>query len=91
MKKAESDYFKELSLLAEYTQELDLAMFPVDIRMGTDYMLGAEQFVDHITTKVFSPMHFGEDYASAAAFTNYGKKKDVQVIRWSHRGESFEL
>ncbi|MDP4269142.1 MAG: MBL fold metallo-hydrolase [Bacteroidota bacterium] len=91
IERAESDYFTELSLLAESVPELDLAMFPVDIRMVTDYMLGAEQFVDRIPTKVFSPMHFGEDYASAAAFTNYGKKKDVQVIRWSHRGESFEL
>lgn len=89
--KAESDYFRELNLLAEKAQHLDLVMFPVDIRMGTDYMLGAEQFVTKIPTKLFSPMHFGEGYSSAAAFAPLAEGAGTQVICWKARGESFSL
>ena len=88
IEKAESDYLTELNLLAKSAPRLDLAMFPVDIRMGTDYMRGAEQFIEQISTRLFAPMHFGENYLSAAAFVPYAKEKGTTVINWSARGES---
>ncbi len=91
IRKAENDYLRELNLIAESAGQFDLVMFPVDKRLGTDYMRGAEQFVDKIATTLFSPMHFGEDYGSAAAFSAYAGKRNTQVICWKRKGENFEF
>ncbi len=91
IRKAENDYLRELNLLAESVDHLDLAMFPVDKRLGTDYKRGAEQFVEKISTTLFSPMHFGEDYTSVAAFAAYAESKGCRVIGWKGKGESVEF
>lgn len=44
--------------IREENPSLDLAMFPVDSRLGTDYWWGAEYFVKNIKTSMFVPMHF---------------------------------
>ena len=49
----------------------DAAMFPIDPRLGKDYMRGAQQFIDAIEVDHFIPMHFGEHYAKANAFAPY--------------------
>lgn len=36
----------------------DIAMFPVDSRMGRGYEMGAEYFLEHIKVDIFIPMHF---------------------------------
>ena len=64
---AEKNYLKELDDLAKATDKLDVAMFPVDPRIGTDFMRGAQQFVDRIRTKIFVPMHFWERPAEVEA------------------------
>lgn len=38
---------------------IDVAMFPVDSRIGTDYWEGAKMFVRRFDVGVFVPMHFG--------------------------------
>lgn len=60
VKDAESRYLKEISRLEEETDHLDLAMFPVDPRLGTDFDRGARQLVDRIRIRIFVPMHFWE-------------------------------
>lgn len=52
-------------------------MFPVDSRIGTDYMRGARQFIERIKTAAFAPMHFGEDYRGGNAFQPLPKPKDA--------------
>ena len=47
VREAENAYLAELELLARRTNRVDLATFPVDPRLGQEYMLGAKQFVDH--------------------------------------------
>ena len=88
---AETAYQNELSLLTKEIKHLNLAMFPVDPRLGKDYMKGAEQFVDAIPTDIFAPMHFGEEYEKAAAFKDYAEKKGVKFISWKKRGESIDF
>ncbi|MDR0743627.1 MAG: MBL fold metallo-hydrolase [Tannerella sp.] len=85
---AERHFLKELNLLANETRHLDLAMFPVDCRLGKNYMRGAEQFVDTIRTRVFAPMHFGETYKEANAFKGYAEKAGCQFTAWTKTGES---
>lgn len=89
IEEAENFYNKELELLAKHVQHLDLAMFPIDKRLGKDYMKGATQFIDKIETDIFAPMHFDKDYDSASAFANIAIKKRCNCICWRYKGESF--
>ena len=57
-KGAEKNFLHELDDLYAYTPEVDVAMFPVDPRLGKEYMRGAGQFVTKIKTHIFVPMHF---------------------------------
>ena len=85
---AERAFLIELHTLAGETGHLDLAMFPVDVRLGKNYMRGAEQFVDAIRTATFAPMHFGETYREANAFQPYAEKAGCRFAAWTKTGES---
>jgi L-ascorbate metabolism protein UlaG (beta-lactamase superfamily) len=82
---------KELSYLAKNVPLIDMAMFPVDPRLGKDYMRGAEQLIDYISVKNFAPMHFGIKYDKANAFAAYARMKDVRFVMITKPGESFEF
>lgn len=36
----EKNYFHELEFIMDYTREMNLVMFPVDFRLGKEYMRG---------------------------------------------------
>ena len=55
VRKAENAYFSELDVISRRTDRMDLVMFPVDPRLGEDYMLGAKQFVDCFQVRTFVP------------------------------------
>jgi len=88
---AEDDFLKEVALLAETTTQVDLAMFPVDPRLGKNYMRGAQQFIERIRTKVFAPMHFGDRYDKAQAFRSFAQDAGCRFIGWKSRGETIEF
>lgn len=48
-----------LTTIAEDYPAIDIAMFPVDSRIGSGYYTGAKIFVRKINVKHFFPMHFG--------------------------------
>lgn len=88
---AEDNYLNQLTLLSEHVSHLDLVMFPVDIRLGKNYMLGAKQFIDTIKTDNFAPMHFIKDYDSANAFESYAKQKGVRFFEIKEKGDTFNF
>lgn len=88
---AEKNYLKELDDLAKVTDKLDVAMFPVDPRIGTDFMRGAQQFVDRIKTNIFVPMHFWDRPAEAAAFGPYAESRGCRYVLISVPGEGTEI
>jgi L-ascorbate metabolism protein UlaG (beta-lactamase superfamily) len=53
---AERSFLKIVDQIKEYP--IDIAMFPVDIRMGSEFDLGARQFVELCNPTHFFPMHF---------------------------------
>ena len=67
---AEGDFLRELEKVkaAIPAGTLDVAFFPVDPRMGSDYYRGAIQFAEALRPKVFIPMHFGAEFAPPEAF-----------------------
>lgn len=84
---AERHFLKELKTLAHDINHLDLAMFPVDCRLGKNYMRGPEQFMDTIQTDLFAPMHFGETYQEANTFKAYAEKAGSKFAAWTKTGE----
>ena len=70
---------------------IDLVLFPVDRRMGKDYMKGAKQFIEQIKTTIFVPMHFSEDYEGGNALRNFAENAGCRFVNITHRGESFEI
>lgn len=69
VREAENFYLSELAHLVDETRHLDVAMFPVDHRLGNEYTRGAEQLLDKIKVDLFVPMHFWEHYKDANAFS----------------------
>ena len=88
---AEGNYLKELDIIATETSVMDLVMFPVDPRLSTDFMRGAQQFIDRIKTSVFVPMHFWERPAEVMAFGPYAESKGCRYIVLSVPGEGTDI
>ncbi len=91
IREAEAFYQDELNLLAANVKHIDIAMFPIDPRLGKDYMKGAEQFIDAIQINSIAPMHFGEAYDKASAFAPYAAAKGSKAVQWQQRGENIEF
>lgn len=91
IRKAEGDFLAEVKNIREKAPQMDVTMFPVDRRLGKDYMRGAEQFVERIKTTIFVPMHFSEDYSGGNAFRTFAESKGCRFLTITHRGESFDI
>lgn len=86
---AERMYLTELKKIAEKVPCLDIAMFPVDPRLGSDYMRGAMQFLQQIKTSFLVPMHFWEQPDKAAAAAQYSEEFGCRTLMPEHRGFVF--
>lgn len=91
IRKAEGDFLAELRDLKRVAPRVDVACFPVDNRMGRDYMRGAQQFVDCIKTATFVPMHFGEEYAGGNAFQPIAEERGCRFVAIHEKGQRIEL
>ena len=91
IRKANGDFLAEVKYLKEKAPKIDLALFPVDRRMGKDYMKGAKQFIEQIKTTIFVPMHFSEDYEGGNALRSFAENAGCRFISITRRGESFEI
>lgn len=89
--KAEGDFLSEVRYITKSIKLLDIAFFPIDARMGSDYYRGAQQFVNLIKIRNFVPMHFGDDYESAEAFRYIAESFGCHFVSIKHRGELFEI
>lgn len=87
----EKNYMYELKTISGDIQTLDVAMFPVDSRLGKDYMRGPKQFIDRIDVKTFVPMHFDEEYDKANAFEQYTGIINIRFMKITHKGQSIEF
>lgn len=87
----EHAFLQELQFIRKYTETVDVAMFPVDPRLGKEYMRGPQQFVEMIKTFIFVPMHFDEAYARAAAFRPLAEAEGARMIALERRGQCEEI
>lgn len=75
----EKMYLGELKDIMKVLSDVDILFFPIDSRLGKEYMRGAEQFIEKIGVKHFIPMHFtANPIEKAAGFASiaesYGTK-----------------
>lgn len=91
IKQAEDFYLQELNLVSSDIKYLDLAMFPLDPRLGKNFMKGAEQFIEAINVKIFVPMHFSSNPDKISAFEPIAKKHNSEYICWKNNGESITI
>ena len=89
--KNEQDYLDELAIIAKDVPALDIAMFPVDQRLGKDYFRGAEQFLDSIKVGLFLPMHFWHKYKAAMAFKPAAELRGCRFAEIRKEGDVFEV
>ena len=89
-KRDEKKFLKEIELISNEYPNIDLAMFPIDPRLGKEYMRGGIQFTQAIKTSVFIPMHFWGNFNSANEFQQYAKDKGIQSPLITHRGQIFK-
>lgn len=66
-------------------------MFPIDPRLGKEYMRGGEQWLQNIQTKVVAPMHFGKEYEKAEAFKAIAAHYNTLFFSISKPGDVFML
>lgn len=91
IRKAEGDFLAEVKNIKQTAPEIDLVMFPVDSRLGKDYMKGPKQFIEQIKTSIFVPMHFSEQYDGGNAFRETAEAAGSRFITINHRGETFDI
>ena len=87
----ENQYICELQLMAEEVKELDIAMFPLDPRLGKDFLRGGEQFVNKIKTHNLLPLHFGDNYDLIKQFEPIAQKANCNLLAPEHTGQSFKI
>lgn len=87
----ENQYICELELVSEDVKEVDIAMFPLDPRLGADFMAGGKQFINKIKTHNFLPLHFGDNYKILEQFEPIARKAKTKLLKLEHKGQSFKI
>ena len=87
----ENQYICELELVSEEIEKLDLVMFPLDPRLGEDFMLGGEQFINRVETDNFLPLHFGDNYELIKQFKPIALNANCNFLEVEHTGQSFTI
>ena len=90
-KRDEAFFLCELEDIAVCKAKMDVVLFPVDPRLGKEYMRGPLQFVKRIKTTIFVPMHFDEAFEKASAFALLAASEGTQVLTPVRRGETLNL
>lgn len=88
-KRDEKKFLDEINVISNDYKNIDLVLFPIDPRLGREYMRGGKQFIDLIKPTVFIPMHFWNDYISANKFQQYAISKGIDSPEINCRGQIF--
>lgn len=71
VKQAYDDFVKEMRRIESDITSINIAFFPVDPRLGTDFAQGARLFLENFNVRYFFPMHFEADWKAACSFEDY--------------------
>lgn len=86
-----ANYKREMAKMAG--RHADAAFVPLDPRLGSQFYLGMQGFLEKVDAKYVFPMHFWEDYSIIEAMKKHpvseGWRERLQTIE--HEGEEFIL
>ena len=86
---AEKDFYAAMVPIEHLP--MDIAMFPVDPRMGGLYEAGANYFVMAVKPRLFLPMHWQGRAEVAQSFTRKGRTKYTEVLALTRPRERADL
>lgn len=86
---AENAYYEAVAPIEKLP--IDIAMFPVDPRMGGLYDAGANHFVMAVKPRLFIPMHWQGRPEVAADYARKGRTKYTEVLALTKPRERAEL
>ena len=86
VQQARQAFFEEMQEIRDAIGELDLAFFPVDARMGSEYDEGALYFVETMKPKVLIPMHSG-NYQAFRDFAAKAQTAQTKILCPEYRGQ----
>lgn len=88
----EKKFLGELKDIRKITDSFDIAMFPVDGRIGNGYTLGGRQFIERFKVGMFVPMHFvASGFESAWRMEPYCREKEIPFWCIEKEGDSITL
>lgn len=88
----EKRFLGELKDIRKISDHFDIAMFPVDGRIGNGYTLGGRQFIDRFKVNLFIPMHFvASGFESAWRMEPFCQEKGIPFWKISTEGESINI
>lgn len=85
----EQKFLNELRVINKEYKKIDIVMFPIDPRLGKEYMRGGIQFINAIQISTFTPMHFWNNYDAANKFQEYVRSCNIKSPDISNRGQIF--
>ncbi len=89
--KAENDFKVIVNRIKSEYPAIDIVMFPVDPRQGSDFARGATTLLDEIKVGDFFPMHFQGEHSEACDFAEYIPAGNASCHCLSVPGESITL
>lgn len=87
--KAGRDFKAEIAKIKAHP--IDIAFFPVDQRLGDNYCLGPDYFIQEITPKYLVPMHFGDNFEISHHFAEKMKDYPTKIISFNHSVREISL
>lgn len=90
--KEEKHYLGELKDIRKVTDHFDMAMFPIDGRIGNGYTRGARQFIERFRVGLLVPMHFvAGGFESAWRMKEFTDAQGIGFWCIRREGERMEL
>lgn len=90
--KEEKRFLGELKDIGKVADGFDVAMFPVDGRIGNGYTRGGRQFIERFRVGLFVPMHFVvSGFESAWRMKEFTDASGIAFWAIKKEGETFDL
>ena len=90
--KEEKRYLGELKDIRKIADSFDIAMFPIDGRIGNGYTRGGRQFIERFKVGLFVPMHFvASGFESAWRMDEFTSAKNIPFWRIGREGECIDF
>ncbi len=87
--RAEEDFYAAVAPITRLP--MDIAMFPVDPRMGGMYEAGANHFVMAVKPRLFIPMHFQNRPEVATSYARQGRTNYTEILAMTRPRQRAEL